>query len=103
MILNILSHLVFSALILMSARSRGAAGGARCAATWTAATSAAARPATRAIRESPAATRTNVHTITAGLLLFARISQALIAVCARQVSKATQTYSALVSFYRNRQ
>ena len=69
------------------------------AATWRAATSAAVHPATKATRASAVATRTNVHTLLVGLPLFARISQALIAVCAHQVSKATQTYSALVSLY----
>lgn len=72
-------------------------------ATWKADTSAAAHPATKATRVSAVAIRMNVHTLIVGLPLFARISQALIAVCAHQVSKATQMCSALVSLYLERQ
>lgn len=87
----------------MSARLREVAGRAQFAATWRAATSAAVHRATRATPASAVAIRMNVHTLLVEFPQFARIFQALIAVCAHQVSKATQTYCALVSLYLKRQ
>lgn len=79
------------------------AGRAPCAETSKVHTSAAARQVSKAIRELAATTTTSVRAPPAAVVLFAKISQALIAACVHQVSKAILTYTARVSFHITRQ
>lgn len=75
----------------------------RCVVMWRAATNAVVQLAMKATRALAAVTTTDVRVLPVAETLFAKISQIPIAVFVRPASKATLTYSALVSLTRKRQ